>query len=80
MQDNAILLDAAPLGKIVPNDWTVEWEESVQSTDKQYNLKYGYDHPYFVPPGMRLKDIQDVIHFTRGWRQAKNVRSRWPCW
>ncbi len=64
LKDDAILLDSAPIGKIVANDWTGQWEDSVQSTDKQYNLKYGYDHPYFVPPNMRLKDLQDVVHFS----------------
>ena len=64
LNESAILLDSKPMGKVAANEWTVEWKDAVQSADKQYNLKYGYDHPYFVPPNMRLKDIQDVIHFS----------------
>ena len=64
LKDGTLLRESTPFGKIVPNDWTTEWEESFQCTDKTYNQKYGYDRPYFVSPVMRLKDLQDVVHFS----------------
>ncbi len=64
LKENSLLRESVPFGKIVANDWIAAWEEAFECTDKQYNQKYGYDRPYFVPPVMRLKDLQDVVHFS----------------
>ena len=64
LKDGTLLRESVPFGKIVPHDWTAAWEESFACTDKAYNQKYGYDRPYFVPPVMRLKNLQDVVHFS----------------
>lgn len=64
LRDDAIQKDSQNIGRVIPGDFSYTWEKAQEFTDEQYNRKFGCSTPYFVEPAMRLKNPQDVIHFS----------------
>ena len=62
MKDGVILRESTPIGKVLPGQFAIAWQDRQQFEDGQYNKRFGCSRPYFVAPNMRLKDVRDVIH------------------
>jgi len=51
------------IGRILPGGFDWEWAPQASFEDGEYNQKFSSSRPYFVTPQLRLKEVQDVIHF-----------------
>jgi hypothetical protein len=71
LDGNRILKEGKVIGKVSEGSFPYSWEKESHFGDGDYNVsgdtniwgKFNCEHPYFVTPSLRLKEIQDVIHF-----------------
>jgi len=61
LEENLIIHDKQVIGKVVPGSMKLSWETEAHFNDTDFNARFGNDNQY-ISPGMRLKDLQDVIH------------------
>ena len=62
-EGGAIQRNGRFLGRIKTNDFDLAWEDSISFKDEDYPFTGGRP-PYLVPPNMRLKDAQGLLHFS----------------
>jgi hypothetical protein len=58
-----IIYNNNAIGRILPSKFAYEWKENYHNEDLDYNKKHIWGTPYYVEPSMRLKNIDDTIHF-----------------
>ncbi len=66
MENERIRLDGRQVGKIVPGGFDFKWEAERDFENKEYNRRFDYETPYFVPPPMRYRNVRHAIHFSTG--------------
>lgn len=73
LKDHVICRDSTPIGRAAPGDWKLEWESKSVFDGKAF-LKTSYGAPYQVAPCMKLRDVQDAMHFSAPLRPAEEKR------
>jgi hypothetical protein len=63
LKSNSLIRDNQVIGKVVPESMNIQWEGEAHFGDTDFNSRFGSENKYFST-GMRLKDLQDVIHAT----------------
>lgn len=70
LKDNSVSLEADGIyrnekiiGFVKENNFAMEWEDSFNFKDEDYNKRFICATPYFVQPSMRLKHAENLLHF-----------------
>ena len=63
MEADKIYRNEKSIGMLKDNDFEMEWEDSFDFKDEDYNKLFKCSTPYFVQPSMRLKHAENLMHF-----------------
>ena len=50
-------------GLVKESELELKWEKNIDFKDEDYNDKFRCSTPYFVPPSLRLKQADNLMHF-----------------
>lgn len=73
LKDHAICRDSAPIGRVAPGGWKLQWE-SEAAFDPEAFAKTGCGEADPAAPCMRLNRVQDALHLSFQMRPAEQNR------
>ncbi|MDD3926039.1 MAG: hypothetical protein PHT33_05220 [bacterium] len=66
LEGDRLLRDGQVIGKVLPGAFDCVWEAEAHFGDDEYNKPFNCSRPYYVTPAMRLRDVENVLHFSAG--------------
>jgi hypothetical protein len=65
MEADQLLTPAGQVGRVIAEGFDYGWEESAQFEETDFNKKFRFDRPYYVPSTYRLTRMDHVVHFEK---------------
>ena len=63
LENNDICRSGNFIGTVKYSEFDLNWEESIDFKDEDYNKRFKCESPYYVQPSLRLTQAENLLHF-----------------